>query len=187
MPFRTFGYNAQGQQAVGDTTANSSVRTPTTQTFGDYHNTVTSSADGTVSRTPLTFPSANMIACFPFRTSGYNNAGWWGIDTQGRLWVWGYLAQAYEYRNATGAVSITKPFLYPAPMQHTLTGQTEWWLGDSDQKFVEILSFGHYYNGYWTHIARTTKGEVWMIGNNIYYQHGTSQNLHYHFWHKRNP
>lgn len=187
MGFRTFGYNAHGQQMVGDTTANSSVRTPSTGTFGDYHNTVTSSADGTVSKTPLTFPSNNMIACFPFRTSGYNSPGWWGLDAQGRLWLWGKMSSAYEYRANTGGENFTKAFLYPAPMQHTLTGQNEWWVGDSDQRFEEIVSFGHYYNGYWTHIARTTKGEVWMIGNNIYYQHGTSQNLHYHFWHKRNP
>ena len=59
MPFRMFGYNGQGAHMVGDTTANQSVRTPSTGTFGDYHNTVNSSADGTVSRTPLTFPRNN--------------------------------------------------------------------------------------------------------------------------------
>ena len=79
------------QHMVGDTTANQSVRTPSTGTFGDYHNTVNSSADGTVSRTALTFPRNNMIACFPMRTSGYNaNLGDWIVDTQGRVWVWGY-------------------------------------------------------------------------------------------------
>ena len=67
--------NGQGAHMVGDTTANQSVRTPSTGTFGDYHNTVNSSADGTVSRTPLTFPRNNMIACFPMRTSGYNAPG----------------------------------------------------------------------------------------------------------------
>tara|TARA_S200000501_G_C20851252_1_gene755736 strand:- start:475 stop:2517 length:2043 start_codon:yes stop_codon:yes gene_type:complete len=187
MPFRMFGYNGNGQHMQGDTTANQSVRTPSTGTFGDYHNTVNSSADGTVSRTALTFPRNNMISCFPARTSGYNSPMWWGLDTQGRTWVWGYMAQAYEYRANTGAESFNKAFLYPAPMQHTLTGQTQWWVGDIDKKFTDIVSCGHYYSGYWTHFANTTTADLYMIGNNYYYQHGCSQNVHHHFWHKRNP
>ena len=162
-------------------------QTPDAGTYQDYHNTVNSSADGSVSRTALTFPRNNMKACFPFRTSGYNSPGWYGIDTQGRVWVWGHYAAIYEYRANTGAESFSKAFLMPAPMQHTLTGQSQWWIGDSDLRFEDILSFGHYYNGYYTHIADTTKKELWMIGNNYYYQHGENANVHFQFWHKRNP
>lgn len=187
MPFRMFGYNGHGQHLQGDTTANNSVRTPSAGTYQDYHNTVNSSADGSVSRTALTFPRNNMKACFPFRTSGYNSPGWYGIDTQGRVWVWGHYAQVYEYRANSGSESFSKAFLMPAPMQHTLTGQSQWWIGDSDLRFEDILSFGHYYNGYYTHIADTTKKELWMIGNNYYYQHGETSNVHFNFWHKRNP
>ena len=191
MPFRMFGYNGNGQHLQGDTTANQSVRTPSTNTFNPsgvhVHNTVSASADGSITKTGLVFPRNNMKACFPMRTSGYNSPGWWGIDTQGRLWFWGYMAQVFDRGANTGAETFSLAYNFPCPAQHTLTGQTAWWAGEVDNSFVDIVAVGHYYSGYWTHFARMSNGDLYMIGNNYYYQHGCSQNVHHHWWHKRNP
>ncbi len=187
MPFRMFGYNGNGQHMQGNTTANQSVRTPSTSTFDPTHGTMNSSADGSISKTQLVFPRNNMKACFPMRTSGYNSPGWWGLDTQGRIWIWGYMAQVFDRYANTGAETFTLAYLFPAPNTHTLTGQTAWWAGEIDNSFVDIISLGHYYSGYWTHLARMSNGDMYMIGNNYYYQHGCSQNVHHHWWHKRNP
>ena len=172
----------------GNTTANSAVLDPQTTTFGSNRlKTVTSSADGVIQTNNVLFPRNEMIACFPFRTSGYNAPGWWGLDKQGRLWVWGYMAVPYDFQANTSAVSFTNAFMYPSGNQHTLTGQSSWWLGSDDIRFEDIYSIGHYYSGYWTHFARFSDNSLWGIGNNYYYQHGTNTNTGFRFWHKINP
>ena len=79
--------------------------------------------------------------------------GWWGLDKQGRLWIWGYHATPYDHQANTSAVSFTNAFMYPSGNQHTLTGQSSWWLGSDDIRFEDIYSIGHYYSGYWTHFV----------------------------------
>tara|TARA_B100000424_G_scaffold271630_1_gene275385 strand:- start:1927 stop:3993 length:2067 start_codon:yes stop_codon:yes gene_type:complete len=188
MSFNVFGYNGHGALMQGNTTANSAVLDPQTTTFGSNRlKTVTSSADGVIQTNNVLFPRNEMIACFPFRTSGYNAPGWWGLDKQGRLWIWGYMAAPYDYQANTSAVNFTNAYMYPSGNQHTLTGQSSWWLGSDDIKFEDIYSIGHYYSGYWTHFARFSDNSLWGIGNNYYYQHGTNTNTGFRFWHKINP
>ena len=81
-------------------------------------------ADGVIQTNNVLFPRNEMIACFPFRTSGYNAPGWWGLDKQGRLWIWGYHATPYDHQANTSAVSFTNAFMYPSGNQHTLTAQS---------------------------------------------------------------
>ena len=77
--------------------------------------------------------------------------------------------------------------MYPSGNQHTLIGQSSWWLGSDDIRFEDIYSIGHYYSGYWTHFARFSDNSLWGHGNNYYYQHGTNTNTNFRFWHKINP
>ncbi len=189
LPLRMMGHNGQGQLLQGNTTANSSVLQPSTLTFGtSFIKNITASADGSLTSANLTFPRDTMKRIIPFRTNGYNAPGWYGIDDQNRLWIWGYMTNANYYHQAnTDAESYSYAFLYPGPWQHTLTGQTSWWAGSNDIQIEDMYSVGHYYSGYWTHFARMSDNSIWMIGDNYYYQHGINVNVDFHHWHRMNP
>ena len=182
-----WGYNGQGQHLVGNTTANQSVRDPQTTTFGtNYLKNVTSSADGSINTTNLTFPKNNIKAIFPIRSSGYNAPGWIFLDTQYRTWNGGYFHNAYYYQANTSSYNFTNAFLYPAPWNHSLASGFHY-PGTTDIYVKEIMSVGHYYNSYWTWYARMSDNSIWMIGNNYYYQHGSNNNTHFRHWHKMQP
>ena len=183
------GHNGQGQLLQGNTTANSSVLQPSTLTFGtSFIKNITASADGSLTTSNLTFPRDTIKQLIPMRTNGYNSPGWYGIDNQNRLWIWGYMNNANYYHQAnTDAESYSYAFLYPGPWQHTLTGQTSWWAGSNDIQIEDMYSIGHYYSGYWTHFARMSDNSIWMIGDNYYYQHGQNVNIDFHHWHRMNP
>lgn len=190
LPLRTIGHNSQGALIQGTTSANSAVNQPITTTHGtNYMKTVTASADGSLTTANVTFPRDTMKRVFPMRTNGYNAPGWYGLDNQNRLWIWGYMAASasYYYQNNTSAINFSSAFMYPGPWTHTLTGQQGWWAGENDIAIEDLYSVGHYYSGYWTHFARMSDNSIWMIGNNYYYQHGSRENTNYQHWHQMNP
>ena len=185
--FRMVGYNANGAQLQGNTTGTTGVNIPSTASFDTYqHYTVNSSADGTISKTALVFPSTTMKACFPMRTSGYNTPGWYGLDTQGRLWLWGYHSTAHPYQATTSATNYYGAFLYPSPWNHTESSGSSY-IGNTDIAIEDFLSVGHYYSGYWTHYVRTSDGTVYGYGNNYYFNLGSTVNTMYNGWHRLRP
>ena len=171
----------------GNTTANQTVRDPSTVTFGtNYFKKVTSSADGSINTNNITFPKTTIKSIFPVRTSGYNAPGWIFLDNQFRTWHGGYFNNAYYYHANTSSYNFSYATPYPAPWNHSLTSGSHY-PGSTDIYVKEIMSVGHYYSGYWTWYARMSDNSIWMIGNNYYYQHGENANVHFQFWHKRNP
>lgn len=185
--FRMVGYNSNGAQLQGNTTATTGVNIPSTSSFDTYQNyTVTASADGTITKTALAFPSTTMKACFPMRTSGYNAPGWYGLDTQGRLWLWGYHSTAHFHQATTSATSFYGAFLYPSPWNHTLSSGSSY-IGNTDIEVQDFISMGHYYSGYWSHYVRASDGTIFGYGNNYYYNLGSTVNTNYHGWSRLRP
>ena len=185
--FRMVGYNSHGAQLQGNTTATTGVNVPSTNSFDTYqHYTVSASADGSLTKTALVFPSTTMKACFPMRTSGYNAPGWYGLDMQGRLWLWGYHSTAHFHQATTSATNFYKAFLYPSPWNHTKTSG-KGWLGNTSVEIEDFISMGHYYSGYWAHYIRASDGSVWGYGNNYYYNLGSTVNTNYYGWNRLRP
>ena len=190
LPLRSAGYNAHGWRMQGNTTSTNTVTQPEADSMADYNHKNVSSADGTLSETNEPFPRDNIIAVFPCKTSGYQDNMCWMLDAQHRLWMSGIMGGgAYEYHaNTGGSVNFTKAFLWPARWNHTNTGQDGFDpVKAPELKIIDIKSAGHYYSGYWTHWARMEDGQLWMIGNNYYYQHGQRANHYHHHWHRRTP
>ncbi len=185
--FRLVGYNSQGQQLQGDTNATTGVNIPSTNSFDTYqHQTVTASADGSLTLQDITFPSTTMKAVFPQRSSGYNSPGWYGLDMQGRLWVWGHLTTSHPYKATTSATSYYKAFLYPSPWAHTKSSG-KGWIGNTSVEIEDLISIGYYYGGYYGHYIRASDGSVWGYGNNYYYNQGSTVNTTYYGWNRLRP
>ena len=199
LPIRTAGYNAHGFRMQGNTTSTNTVTQPAADSMANYNHKSVSSADGTLSETNEPFPRDNIKAIFPMKTSGYQTNMVWMLDIKNRLWMSGVMGgSAYEYHAATGtSATFTKAFLWPARWNHTDPGNgssatTQFHNGFDpvkapELKIIDIKSAGHYYSGYWTHWARMEDGQLWMIGNNYYYQHGQRANHAHHHWHRRTP
>ena len=174
----------------GNTTSTNTVTQPDADSMANYNHRDVSSADGTLSETNEPFPRNNIIAVFPCKTSGYQDNMCWMLDSQHRLWMSGIMGgSAYEYQANTGSsVNFTKAVLWPARWNHTNDSQDGFDpVKASELKIIDIKSAGHYYCGYWTHWARMEDGQLWMIGNNYYYQHGQRHNAAHHHWHRRTP
>ena len=199
LPIRTAGYNAHGFRMQGNTTSTNTVTQPAADSMANYNHKSVSSADGTLSETNEPFPRDNIKAIFPMKTSGYQTNMVWMLDIKNRLWMSGVMGgSAYEYHAATGtSATFTKAFLWPARWNHTDPGNgssatTQFHNGFDpvkapELKIIDIKSAGHYYSGYWTHWARMEDGQLWMIGNKYYYQHGQRANHAHHHWHRRTP
>ena len=152
--FRMVGYTFQGQQLQGNTTATTGVNIPSTNSFDTYqHQTVTASADGNLTLQNITFPSTTMKAVFPQRSSGYNSPGWYGLDMQGRLWVWGHPTTAHPYQATTSATSWLLR-ITSSPWAHTKSSGTGW-IGNTSVEIEDLISIGYYYGGYYGHYIRT--------------------------------
>ena len=108
-----WGYNGQGQHLQGNTTANQTVRDPSTVTFGtNYFKKVTSSADGSINTNNITFPKTTIKSIFPVRTSGYNSPGWIFLDNQFRTWHGGYFNNAYYYHANTSSYNFSLSLIH---------------------------------------------------------------------------
>ena len=100
--------------------------------------------------------------------------------------VWGHLTTAHPYQATTSATSYYYAFLYPSPWAHTKSSG-KGWIGNTSVEIEDLISIGHYYNGYYGHYIRASDGSVWGYGNNYYYNQGSTINTTYYGWNRLRP
>jgi hypothetical protein len=196
LAIRTAGYNANGWRMEANTSTTATWTTPNTTTYDSMptnagsarqKQSVTSSGN-VLSGTDLTFPRAQITRVWPVRNSGYQAMSLYMLDNQKRMWFSGYCPSCMHTTTNTGAVNMDEAHLDEAPWNHSgaiNAGRVGHFWGKAQPSVKEWHIEGHYYSGYYHYTVVLTDGTIWMKGNNYYYSHGSNQNVHYYYWHRR--
>lgn len=177
------GYGGHGALMQGNsTTINSSWVQPQTDVFGSNRSVVmSSSVDGTLASTEMTFPRNSIVKAWGVREGSYSTSTWFFLDNQGRLWKSGYSQVDYNYQANTAAVNYTNAQPDHNPWMHTLASGSNY-AGKVPETIEDLYCQGHYYSAYWQHFIRTSANDIWARGNNTHYIFGGNSTTTRHKW-----
>ena len=167
------GYNGGGVLMQGNTTNLSAWTQPGTGVFGTDIAVSVTSANGSLSKTELTFPRTTISAVFPARFISTNNAFFF-VDTLGRLWTSGYHLNTNDHQVDIAATSFTNAFPMPVSWSHSRGSGTSY-IGKTESTIDDIINFGDIDSGGLPMtILKASDGKMFFLGDNTNSQMGFS-------------
>ena len=161
------GFNSNGTLMQGNTTNSSAWIQPLTTTFGTSHfRNVTSSADGSLGLSNITFPRNNITQVYPAEQHN-GQTMLIMIDNQGRMWHAGYFYYDYGYQNNTSSRAFNLAYPYPSPWTHNLSSGSKY--SGSGQITIEDVYCQRSTDAvvYHSWYIRDSAGGIWYHGANF--------------------
>jgi alpha-tubulin suppressor-like RCC1 family protein len=161
-----FGYNGNGNLAVGNTTNQTSPQRPTTTTIYSFTSSSTA-ADSAPTTTAVSLPRDDIEEVFPCHgMQGQSTSFAMLVDNTGKIWRTGYTQSQDYWQNNTNNTSQSNARLEPAFYNTAETTTGKFWGGQVQREVKCIRTMGNSYNSEGTQFAFFSDGTIMAMGYN---------------------